>query len=105
MARVTDGFSSRKLKAVRKVGTMQDIADACPENFNLFSNCFAALYFASIPASGGGDAAVNYTIKADGGLSHIDVVKNKSDFEKRILPLQWAVDKVCENQIRQSFPA
>ena len=38
--------------------------------------------------------AVNYTIMADGGLAHIDVIKHSSDYERRILPLQWAIDSV-----------
>jgi hypothetical protein len=37
---------------------------------------------------------INYTIRADAGLGFIDVLNHKSDFERRILPLQWAVDSV-----------
>ena len=37
---------------------------------------------------------VNYTIFADAGLSSIDVVHHTSDFERRVFPLQWAVDQV-----------
>jgi ATP-binding cassette subfamily A (ABC1) protein 3 len=48
-----------------------------------------------MPSTGGADAEpVNYTIRADAGLYHIDVVKHSSDYEKRILPLQWAIDQV-----------
>ncbi|KAI1786805.1 hypothetical protein LXA43DRAFT_1184913 [Ganoderma leucocontextum] len=35
---------------------------------------------------------MGHTLRADGGLFHIDVTKHTSDYEKRILPLQWAVD-------------
>jgi len=38
---------------------------------------------------------INYTISADGGLSYINVYSHTSDFETRILPLQWAIDQVC----------
>lgn len=37
---------------------------------------------------------VNYTIFADAGLSYIELTNHGSDFEKRILPLQWSLDKV-----------
>lgn len=37
---------------------------------------------------------VNYTIFADAGLSYINVEHHTSDFERRIFPLQWAVDQV-----------
>ncbi|KAF9004918.1 P-loop containing nucleoside triphosphate hydrolase protein [Hymenopellis radicata] len=67
----------------------EDIPSACPQNFNLFSECFAAIAFNSISALG----PINYTIRADAGIAHIDVVKHTSDFELRILPLQWAIDK------------
>lgn len=42
-----------------------------------------------------GAPPVNYTIFADAGLSSIDVEHHTSDFERRIFPLQWAVDQVC----------
>ena len=48
--------------------------------------------FYDIPANG--SAPVDYTIWADAGLTFVDVKKHKSDFEKRILPLQWAIDQV-----------
>jgi len=38
---------------------------------------------------------VDYTISADEGLIYIDVYDHTSDFETRILPLQWAIDQVC----------
>lgn len=31
---------------------------------------------------------------ADAGLGFIDVIKRTSDYELRLLPLQWAIDKV-----------
>lgn len=96
MSRVTRRFSSRQLHAVRKVASPADIPSACPQNFNLFSECFAAVSFNSIPPMNNTDALpINYTISADGGLFHIDSPKHNSDYEKRILPLQWALDEVC----------
>ena len=37
---------------------------------------------------------VNYTLFADASLSSIDVEHHTSDFERRVFPLQWAVDQV-----------
>ncbi|XP_006453888.1 hypothetical protein AGABI2DRAFT_196444 [Agaricus bisporus var. bisporus H97] len=92
MDRITSGFSDKQLSAVTKVSSVEDIPFSCPQNFNLRSTCYAALAFNDIPSPSEG-RSINYTIRADGGLVHIDVVKHISDFEERLLPLQWAVDK------------
>ncbi|KAL6298600.1 hypothetical protein BKA93DRAFT_743844 [Sparassis latifolia] len=95
MALVTRGFSSEQLGGVRKLASPSDLAAACPENFNLFSLCFAGISFNSLPFAGGGAAeaqAINYTLRADGGLYYINVVKHTSSYEERVMPLQWAVD-------------
>lgn len=99
MAHVTSGFTSRQLQAVRKVSSPDDIPSACPQNFNLFSQCFAAVAFNVLPTSANDTTPYDYTIRADGGLFHIDVVKHTSDYERRILPLQWALDSVRSNII------
>lgn len=93
IARITRGFSDGQLGAVRQVDSPADIPSACPQNFNLFSECFAAVAFNSLPGSDG-TSPLNYTIRADGGLFHIDVTKHSSDYEQRLLPLQWAIDSV-----------
>ncbi|THH01206.1 hypothetical protein EW026_g1452 [Hermanssonia centrifuga] len=93
ISHITSGFSSNQLRAVRQVDSVDDIPSACPPNFNLFSQCFAAISFDSFPTSASDDVRpINYTIHADGGLFHIDVVRHKSDYEERLLPLQWAID-------------
>ena len=94
MAHITRDFTESQLNAVRQVDSPADIPTECPQSFNLMSGCFAAIAFNNIPAQGNATNPVNYTIRADGGLFHIDVVNHASDFEKRILPLQWAVDQV-----------
>lgn len=99
IAQITSGFTSKQLKAVKRVDTPDDIPSACPQNFNLFSECFAAIAFNNLPEVGNDTNPINYTIRADGGLVHIDVVRHSSDYEKRILPLQWAVDRVCHTSI------
>jgi len=94
MTHITSGFSQRQLAAVKKVASTDDIPAACPQNFNLFSECYAAVAFNSFPTSDANDSLpINYTIRADGGLFHIDVIRHTSDYELRVLPLQWAVDK------------
>jgi ATP-binding cassette subfamily A (ABC1) protein 3 len=93
MDRITSGFSDIQRAAVTKVSSVGDIPLACPQNFNLRSTCYAALAFNDIPSPSQG-RPINYTLRADGGLVHIDVVKHTSDYEERLLPLQWAVDKV-----------
>ncbi|KAF9045107.1 hypothetical protein BJ165DRAFT_1346335 [Panaeolus papilionaceus] len=90
---ITSNFAPHQLAAVRKLDNPADIPKTCPQNFNFFSECFAALAFYDIPGSNSSGRAVNYTIFADAGLSSIDVVKHTSDFEERIFPLQWAIDK------------
>jgi hypothetical protein len=94
MAHMTQGFTSSQLNAVKKAATPDEIPSFCPQNFNLFSECFAAVAFIHLPTSANDTNPIDYTIRADGGLFHIDVVHHTSDFEKKILPLQWAVDKV-----------
>ncbi|OCH92960.1 P-loop containing nucleoside triphosphate hydrolase protein [Obba rivulosa] len=96
MSRVTSNFSPKQLKAVRQLDSPGDIPAACPQNFNLFSECYAAVAFNSLPGPNSslvnGSQAIDYTIRADGGLFFINVVKHNSDYERRVFPLQWAVD-------------
>ena len=91
MARVTRGFSGAQRAGVVQLARAADVPGACPQNFNLFSECFAAVVF---DAGEGGGGTVNYTLRADAGLFHIDVTKHTSDYEERLLPLQWAIDSV-----------
>ncbi|KAI0327677.1 P-loop containing nucleoside triphosphate hydrolase protein [Cubamyces sp. BRFM 1775] len=91
IAHITRDFSSKQMRNVRQLSSPEDIPEACPQNFNLFSECFAAVAFNSLPGPDG-TLPLNYTLRADGGLFHIDVTKHTSDYEKRILPLQWAID-------------
>ncbi|KAF8507801.1 P-loop containing nucleoside triphosphate hydrolase protein [Hysterangium stoloniferum] len=130
---VIQSLRSEHRFAVRQVESPDDIPAACPQNFNLFSECFAAIAFTTFPPptnvpqplptnvtksspfnSTEADPAslnstiftappngtdvlpastlLNYTIRGDAGLGFIDVINRKSDFERRIFPLQWAID-------------
>ena len=142
---ITQSLRPEHRFAVKRVDTPDDIPFTCPQNFNLFSECFAAVAFTSFPNPGGNvtldltalantgsapqlppgldltdpssinftaldpfftdppnataiyppTSLLNYTIRGDAGFGFIDVVHHTSDFEERILPLQWAIDSVC----------
>uniref|UniRef100_A0A8H8CNN7 ABC transporter domain-containing protein n=1 Tax=Psilocybe cubensis TaxID=181762 RepID=A0A8H8CNN7_PSICU len=122
--RITADFTPSQRASVRQVADPLSIPSLCPQNFNLFSQCFAAVVFYDVPAPGNGNSnsssggggggaggaggrAVNYTISADSGLGFVDVVHHTSDFEKRILPLQWAIDKAIielQTGVEQQVP-
>lgn len=94
MNRVTKDFSSKQLGSVFKTD-YSELATLCCENFAGSSSCFAAVSFEALPAEGSnGGQTLNYTIRADSGLNYIDVKGHTSYIEKRILPLQWAIESV-----------
>uniref|UniRef100_A0A5K1K522 RxLR effector candidate n=1 Tax=Ganoderma boninense TaxID=34458 RepID=A0A5K1K522_9APHY len=90
MARVLRDFSGKQLASVTQVGE-DEIGSTCLQNFLGTSSCFAAVSFEGIPAAGV-NQTLNYTIRYDSSLGFVDVKNHKSDFELRILPLQWAID-------------
>jgi hypothetical protein len=87
--KITSSFSDTQLRAVHQVDDPNDVPASCQQNFNGFSECYGAIIFNSIDEQG----VLNYTVRADAGLFFIDVHGHQSDFEKRVLPLQWAVDR------------
>jgi ATP-binding cassette subfamily A (ABC1) protein 3 len=93
MSHITSDFTPSQLRAVVKVATPLEIPLLCSQNYNQFSECYATISFDNIPTNGSGQN-FEYTIQADGGLTYINVIRHTSDFEKRVLPLQWAVDQV-----------
>ncbi|KAJ7083357.1 hypothetical protein B0H15DRAFT_911901 [Mycena belliarum] len=104
MARVTRGFSSSQLRLVKQASSGSQLPLECPQNFNGLSECYAAVIFNNIPANP--TTPINYTILADAGLLHIDVVRHKGDFETRVLPLQWAIDQaIIELRTGVTLPA
>ena len=98
MARVLNGFSEKQLESVRQV-SVDEVDSACLQNFMGTSNCFVAVSFDGIPAVGV-NQTLNYTIRYDSSLGYVDVKNHKSDFELRILPLQWAIDSVSRPEER-----
>jgi ATP-binding cassette, subfamily A (ABC1), member 3 len=88
MARVTSDFQPWQLDSTSKLENIDAIAPACQQNFNGYSECWAAVVFTDIE----GFQGVNYTIRADAGLRYINVAKHTSEVDVRLLPLQWALD-------------
>ncbi|KAG1813914.1 uncharacterized protein BJ212DRAFT_1274572 [Suillus subaureus] len=105
MARITSNFTSNQLQAVKQVATPADIPTQCPQNFDLSSQCFAGIAFNYLPMNATDTTPINYTISADAGLVYINVISHTSDFETRILPLQWAIDQaIIELRSGQGVP-
>ena len=100
MERALNGFTNTQLDAVKLLPNPLDVANKCPQNFNGFSGCYAAVVFTDMDPNGPIPRGINYTIFADAGLTHIDVERHTSDIVQRILPLQWAIDKVGRNATR-----
>jgi ATP-binding cassette subfamily A (ABC1) protein 3 len=131
MAHLSRDFDAAQRRGLVRVDHPEDIAPACPQNFNGFSECFAAVVFNGFPAALNAVAAaaapnataesknataaalnatdpsallhnaVNYTIQADAGLYHIDV-RGRSDYERRVLPLQLALDSAIASLLSNS---
>ncbi|KAF8435684.1 hypothetical protein L210DRAFT_3452656 [Boletus edulis BED1] len=93
MAHITRRFDKYQMKAVKQVATPADIPSNCPQNFNLISECYAGIAFNYLPVSPTDTTPINYTMSADGGLVYVNVYSHTSDFETRILPLQFAIDE------------
>jgi len=98
MSHVTSDFTFAQLRSVKQLEKPTDIPLHCPQNFDGVSPCFFGVGFSDSLAN---DVApfftqnvVNYTIYADSHISFVDPKHHTSDFEKRILPLQWSIDKV-----------
>jgi ATP-binding cassette subfamily A (ABC1) protein 3 len=92
ISRITSSFTPTQQQHVRQLSDVSEISSTCPENFAGLSQCFAVVVFYDIPANGSAD--VVYTLQADAGLLYINVQKHTSQYEERVLPLQWAIDKV-----------
>ncbi|KAJ3895377.1 hypothetical protein GG344DRAFT_73232 [Lentinula edodes] len=71
ISHISSDFNDAQRNAIRKVASPSAIPSQCPQNFNLFSECFAAVAFYDIPSPGTGP--INYTILADGGLAIVEL--------------------------------
>jgi len=97
IAHITRGFNAKQLAAISKVETTDDIPAQCPQNFNLFSECFAGLSFDYLPSDPDDTSLIDYTILGNGGFGHVNAIQHTSDYELYVLPLQWAIDQVMWN--------
>jgi ATP-binding cassette subfamily A (ABC1) protein 3 len=97
MERITANFTTFQRAAVKNVDP-ENIFSECPQNYRGFTPCYAAIAFQNLPFLNTSvpwlDPNVEYTIYADYGLEYINVEKHTGDLEKRIMPLQWAIDSV-----------
>ena len=105
VAHITQGFNNKQLAAISQVESTDDIPGECPQNFNLFSQCFAGLAFEYLPSSPNDTRPINYTLLGNGGFGYINAIEHTSDYELYVLPLQWAVDQVIpkENKFLVAF--
>ena len=94
VAHITRGFNNKQLTAISKVETTDDIPAKCPQNFNLFSECFAGLSFEYLPSGPTDTRQITYTILGNAGFGYVNAIEHTSDYELYVLPLQWAVDQV-----------
>ncbi|KAG8955820.1 hypothetical protein FRC03_011029 [Tulasnella sp. 419] len=92
MSAMTDSFSPAQKAQVHSTSSKEDLIVACPSNFNGKSSCYAAIIFTAVPTPQNTSQPLQYSILSDPGLYHIDVKNHKGDVEKRLLPLQWAID-------------
>lgn len=105
MAQVLSQFTPTQRSAVEQLDSPSQIPGRCPQSFNGFSPCYAAILFSEMVAlENTTPTAFNYSIFADPGLNFVDVVGHTSDFETRILPLQWAIDRVRCSHSSAFFP-
>lgn len=93
MSHVTRNLAPWQQAEVKQLQSPEDIPSACQQNFNGFSECWAAVIFDDIK----GFSGVNYTIRADAGLFYVNVENHNSDVDRRVLPLQWALDEAIIN--------
>jgi len=85
-----------------RVANSAGVDRECPTNFNGRSECFAGVVFGGVDPV---NQQLNYTFRADVGLSNIDVWNHeKDDVQARLLPLQWAIESHFINMSTGVFP-
>ena len=93
--RLAVNFNAYQRSAVQELAAADGLRDECQQNWSGTSPCYAAIWFNNVQA---GSGAIDYTLLVDEGLGDtIDVDGQKSDYQKRVLPIQWAIDKVQFN--------
>lgn len=88
---LTSQLSPSQRSQIQRLNVETDLAFACPQSFTGLSGCFGAVVFDSL-TSDPGTRSTNYTLRFDPGLNKVNVRDNSGDIEKRMFPLQWALD-------------
>ncbi|KAG8931138.1 hypothetical protein FRC02_003162 [Tulasnella sp. 418] len=90
MSLITEGFDEGQMSRVIRISHADDLATACPPNFQQVSDCFGAVLFDSPLTS----RPLHYTILSNiGEFPQVDVENHVGVIETKLFPLQWAVDK------------
>ncbi|KAG8983110.1 hypothetical protein FRB90_006304, partial [Tulasnella sp. 427] len=89
---VTRPLSSSRRQSVVKVDSLDDLAMSCPTNYNGRSSCYAGVIFNGLPPSNDTESPIYYIIRGDMGQTYVNVKRHTGDFEKNLLPIQWAID-------------
>ncbi|KAF9479407.1 P-loop containing nucleoside triphosphate hydrolase protein [Pholiota conissans] len=94
MGQISKNFTLKQLNALKEVENTQQVQQACLLNFNGASGCFSTVTFETIPTTAGSDnRSVEYIIRYDDGVQHINIAKHDTDFETKLLAVQWAIDQ------------
>ncbi|KAG8891481.1 hypothetical protein FRC01_014673 [Tulasnella sp. 417] len=89
---VTRPLSSSRRQAVVKVDDLDALELACPTNYNGRSSCYAGVIFNGLPRSNDSASPIYYIIRGDMGQTYVNVKRHTGDYEKNVLPIQWAID-------------
>ncbi|KAJ7324046.1 hypothetical protein DFH08DRAFT_711660 [Mycena albidolilacea] len=66
MAHITNDFSASQMNALKKVSTVDQLLDECPQNFNGFSGSYAGVVFNDTPRNNA-SVPITYTIMGHSG--------------------------------------
>ncbi|KAG8956898.1 hypothetical protein FRC00_004773, partial [Tulasnella sp. 408] len=91
---VTRPLSSSRRQSVVKVDDLDALDFQCPTNYNGRSSCYAAVIFNGLPRSNDSVSPIYYIIRGDMGQTYVNVKRHTGDYEKNLLPIQWAIDSV-----------
>lgn len=98
MKTALEGVSS---ESIHELDNANEIFDLCHENLNGFSKCYGAVQWNSIDEE---NKIYNYTIRANSGISYVNVDDGQSATDVYVMPLQWAVDKAIAGNSLPDVP-
>ncbi|KAG8976224.1 hypothetical protein FRC05_004474 [Tulasnella sp. 425] len=89
---VAQPLSSARRQSVIKVDNLDALELACPSNYNGRTSCYAGIIFNGLPRSNDSASPIFYIIRGDMGEGYVNVKRHTGDYEKNLLPIQWAID-------------